>query len=449
MTVAPFSEATTKHVRFHLHAGQSKAIYSTARIIAVIAGRQSGKTVTGPPWLFNEMRARGPGDYLIASPSFQLLAKKALPEFERLFIKQLRLGKFVGRDHHFEVSKQGCDALWGEVPSETTKIFFGHADMPETLESATAKAAWLDECGQRRFHLESYEAIRGRLAVCRGRCLMTTTPYSQNWLKSQIWDKAGLIHRWDDNLKLTESRYPEKEADIHVISFNSLLNPTFPRDEFESMVRSLPQWKMDLFYRGKFTRPAGVIYDCFDEIVHKCSPFAIPQAWPRYLGMDFGGVHTAGVFLAAELNNNGNETGRLFAYREYPVAGRWAAMTAKVHTESLLMGEVRKPIAVGGAASEDNWRREFTQAGLTIREPPIKEVDVGIDRVYGAIKSNQLFVFDTCVGLLDELASYSRELDENGNVTERIEDKETYHRLDCLRYIISHIKGGKKTLWLR
>jgi len=60
--------------------------------------------------------------------------------------------------------------------------------------------------------------------------------------------------------------------------------------------------------------------------------------------------------------------------------------------------------------------------------------------VYGAIKRGKLFVFTTQMdGLLEELGTYSRELDEAGEPTEKIEDKETYHRLDGARYILSYL----------
>ena len=46
------------HVNYH--AGQSRAMRSKARVVAVIAGTQSGKTVMGPHWLLREIQSRGP-----------------------------------------------------------------------------------------------------------------------------------------------------------------------------------------------------------------------------------------------------------------------------------------------------------------------------------------------------------------------------------------------------
>jgi hypothetical protein len=55
-----------------------------------------------------------------------------------------------------------------------------------------------------------------------------------------------------------------------------------------------------MLYDGLFSRPAGLIYGSFDETRHKIPRIAIPDHWPRFLGLDFGGVNTAGIFFAQE-----------------------------------------------------------------------------------------------------------------------------------------------------
>ena len=59
------------------------------------------------------------------------------------------------------------------------------------------------------------------------------------------------------------------------------------------------------------------------------------------------------------------------------------------------------------------------------------------------LKEKRLFVFDNCKGLIEEFASYSRKLDENGEPTEQIKSKELYHRLDALRYNVIGIRAKK------
>lgn len=409
-----------RKLRLNLHAGQRKLWNSTTRFNAAIAGAQSGKTILGPPWLYEEIRRRGPGDYLVVSPSYKLLARKALPAFRRYFEDLLQLGTYHAGAAEFRFSEDGMRRTFGETedgrPHEPTTVFFGHAQDSESLESATAKAAWLDEAGQKSFKLESWEAILRRLSLFEGRVLITTTPYNLGWLKQKIWD-----------------RWKAGDLDIEVVNFPSTANPLFPKAEAERARRDLPYWKYAMFYLGLFTRPAGLIYDSFDETANKIPRFAIPAHWPRYLGLDFGGVNTAGIFYAEE-----PETDRLYAYREYKAGGR----TAAEHAEQLLEGEPMIPTCVGGSKSEGQWRNEFRSGGLPVQEPPISDVEVGIDRVYGAHARGEIFVFDDLAGYLEEKLTYSRELDENGEPTEKIEDKETFHFMDSERYIISKLRAG-------
>ncbi len=353
---------------------------------------------------------------MVVTPTYPLLNLKALPEFLRWFDEVLHLGSYKIQDKQFIVSKAGEIILFGEEQDTPTRIIFGYAAEPESLESATAKAAWLDEAGQKKFKVDSWEAIRRRLSIFRGRVLITTTPYNLGWLKQRIWDawKAG-------------------KEDIDVIRFESIANPLFSREEWEDAKASLPRWKFDMFYRAIFTRPAGMIYDVFNEEIHKRSRQYIPLDWPRYIGVDFGGVNTAALFYAEE-----PRTGRLFIYKEYKAGSR----TAKEHVQEMMVDEPTPLRVVGGSKSEGQWRQEFRAAGLDIQPPDISEVELGIDRVHGAHKANKIIVFDDLAGYLDEKMSYSRELNENGDPTDKIEDKNSFHFMDAERYIVGWLMSS-------
>lgn len=413
-------------MELHFHANQWRAWDSEKRFITVLAGTQGGKTSFGPHWLYREICWRGAGDYMVVTPTYPLLEKKAMPEFRRVFEQALRLGKYVGGSlHTFTFSEEGELRTFGAKQDKRTTVMFGHAQDPDSLESATAKAAWLDEAGQKKFKLGSWEAILRRLSIHLGRVLITTTPYNLGWLKQKLWDPWMAANK----------DHPE----IDVIRFRSIDNPVFPRSEYERARRDLPLWKFDMFYNALFTRPAGLIYDCIDEATQIIPRFSIPSSWQRYLGLDFGGVNTAGIFYAEEPG-----THKLYAYREYKAGGRSAAE----HAYHLLQGEPMIPVCVGGSGSEDQWRREFRRGGevtgvmssLPVKEPAIKDVEVGIDRVYGANKRGEIIYFDDLEYFLEQKRTYSRELDEAGEPTEKIEDKEIFHLLDAERYIIGWLK---------
>lgn len=419
-------EVTTDgKLRLHFHPGQYRAWQSKKRFIAILAGTQGGKTSFGPHWLHREIKECGPGDYMVVTPTFPLLDLKALPEFRKLFESILFLGKYIGSPaRQFRFSEFGQKKLFGDYGRDyQTNIFFGYATEPDSLEAATAKALWADEAGQKKFRLASWEALQRRLSIHQGRALFTTTIYNLGWLKTQFWDKwkAGNPH-------------------YDVIRFKSIENPNFPKAEYERAKAELPVWKFQMFYEALFTKPAGLIYDCIDEEKHKIPRFTIPDSWERYLGLDFGGVNTVGLFFAEDpkilTRPDGTTYQKLYGYREYKSGGR----TAKEHTEHLTRNEPMIPTCVGGSKSEGQWRDEFRAAGLPVQEPDVSEVEVGIDRVYGANKRNEIYYFNDLMGFWEHKLTYSRELDDNGEPTEKIEDKETFHFMDAERYIIGWLK---------
>ena len=419
MVLERFNGVKMANLVVRLHSGQRAVWDSKARFIAMLAGTQGGKTAFGPHWLHREIQQRGPGDYLAVTATFPLLNLKMLPETLTVFQHILGLGEYNEAKKTFTVSKQGEVKLWGkEQPDDTpTRLIFASATNPESIESATAKAAWLDEAGQKQFKRESWEAIQRRLSIHQGRVLFTTTVYNLGWLKTEVYD------RW----KARDSIYD-------VIQFDSTVNPTFPIAEYDRARNSLPAWKFDMFYRGKYTKPAGLIYDCFDETTAVIPRFEIPKSWMRYVGHDFGPVHTAAMFYAQDPG-----TGFLYAYREYQTSEK---RTAAQNVEVWKRDSVGENIIQrrGGSHTEEGWRESYTLAGWPISEPAVNDVEVGIDRAYAWSKQNKLFVFNDLYKYLDQKLSYSRELDDNYEPTEKIDDKARYHLMDAERYILSSFR---------
>lgn len=390
-------------VTLHLHAGQTAAWNSERRFLFVIAGTQSGKTSFGPWWLHREIMRKGAGDYLAVTATYDLFKLKMLPEMIRVF------EGFLG--------EQG----WRWVASDRllisdklkVRIILRSAEAEGGLESTTANAAWLDECGQDRFRVDAWLAVLRRLALAQGRVLGTTTPYNLGWLKREIFD-----------------RWRAGDQDYHVIQFKSIQNPAFPLAEYEAAKARMPAWKHRMFYDGQFERPAGVIYDCFDDAENVVDDFALPLPWPRRVGIDFGGVNQALVWVAED-----QATGTYYVYRESLRGG----MSTREHVQEALRHATSERVVLwmGGAPSEEQQRRDWAAEGIRVVRPRIADLEAGIDRVYDLIKSRRLRVFRSCVGLLDEIGRYSRKLDDNGQPTEAIEDKDTFHRLDALRYVAS------------
>ena len=416
----------------NVHDGQKEILAAPERVILALCGTQSGKTVSGPIWLYQEIARCGPGDYGAVSPTFALMELKLIAEFRRLFEDILKLGKYYQAPiRKFVFSDEGLTKVFGSTDKKCV-VYFGYAENPDSLESATYKAVWCDEAGQKRFKLDSWDALQRRLAVNQGRVLITTTPYEFGWLKSRIYDKAG-VHVEEIGGKMTRSVIRGKDDDIRVVKFKSTMNPHFKKEEFERQKGMMPPWKFKMMYEAEWVKPAGTIYDCFEPNTHCVRPFKIPDNWIRILGVDFGQVNTAGCYVSID-----PETRKAYIYRAYHTGRK----DVELHVKSMLHKEPGIPVAIGGAPGEKDWREGFSRAGLPINAPYTESVEAGIDAVYGLFKTGRLFVFSHLSRLIDDLRSYSRVLDDNGEPTEKIDDPHSYHRLDALRYAGTEISRG-------
>lgn len=400
------------------HLGQSQAWESTRRFIFILAGTQSGKTAWLGWWLWREILQtadpNGNNDYIATTASYDLFKLKFLPEMRNVFEHLLKIGRYWAGEKIIEL-KDPAKGFWAKRVDDPMygRIILRSAASPSGLESATAKAAILDEAGQDEYTLETWEAVLRRLSLSQGRVCAATTLYNLGWIKSEIYDA------WRDG-----------DPDIDVFQFASIQNPAFPKAEFERARTKMQAWRFAMFYLGQFAKPAGLIYDCFEDTM-LVDPFPIPADWDRVLGVDFGGANTATVLLAED-----HTTGLWYCYDETLEGGLSSREHAQKHLARLTGTSYN---AIGGAGSETQERLDWSEGGLYINEPSISSVESGIDKVYQLIKENRFRLFRTCHGLRDELGSYRRKLDERGEPTDEIVDKRKFHRSDALRYAATYI----------
>jgi hypothetical protein len=246
-------------------------------------------------------------------------------------------------------------------------------------------------------------------------CISGNTLYNFGWLKRELYD------RWVNG-----------DPDINVVQFDSIENPYYSKTEYERARRMLPAWKFNMQYRGRYDRPAGLIYSDMDENIHLIPSFHIPQSWNWHVGIDPGAVHTALVWVAEEPATN-----KYFIAKSYLDGNKTTKEHVKKAKQQFSYGQVIR--WVGGAGSEDQFRMDWTNEGIHVREPEIRDVEAGIDRVTALLREKRLFIFNTEENqpLIEEFRSYSRELDEQGQPTDKIKDKNKFHLEDACRYVFS------------
>jgi len=427
------------------HMGQKWAWESQRRIIAMFAGRQSGKTSWGPHWLQREIygstdeqgnatwEGRGGGDYLAVTANYDLFKLNMHPSLIRVFCSLYESGQYRGGDRLIELredwldtfTKKPIDPMWG-------RIILRSAEAEGGLESSTAKAAWLDEAGQDNFGIQAFQAIKGRLSIYEGRILITTTLYNLGWVKSEIIDKAedgGVITEYIAPNGAVCTMIDNEKEDICVIQFDSFLNPSFSKREYLSHQQELPADEFAMKYRGRVAKLRALIYDVFDSKVHKVPGRMVPSTWPVFVGVDPLGEYVAAVFVAWE-----PETNKLHVFQEYKEP--FGKTTAGHAADLLELARGYKIAAwIGGGPTERQSRADWAGAGVPLQEPPVSDVWVGIQRVYSLLKTNHMVIHDDCPQLLDELGKYQRVRDRStGEIENKIKDKDKFHLGDSLRY---------------
>lgn len=406
------------------HAAQLRAWYQDdAEILAICAGWQSGKTVFLPYWLKRLIQRRGTGDYGAFSSTFKLLNRKFLPELKKVF---KRLAVYRTNDQQFVFTDKGNRLIHGaDWDGEPTIIQLGHAENPDSLESATMKGVVWDECGQRLVPKQSFDTVQSRLMVNRGQMCLASKPYEFNWFETLVSAGLSLLR-----------------PDVAVVSFSSWDNPANPTEDDPYWIpikAAMPLFRFIMQYVGRFTMPAGLIYDCFDWEANTCEDFDISNL-PCYPGMDFGKINTAGIVGADDKSAD-----CLYIIGEYH-AGRKRDYPEHVASMKALTGENANgknlmPGCGGNKHGEDGWREAYRKNGLPLDAPPENNIEVQIQSVYSLMKQGKIKFFRRgAQQLIEDVKHYSREVDEDGNVTDKIEDDAKWHLLAALRYLVAKLR---------
>lgn len=393
----------TQVKEIHLLPGQANILTDfTARILAAIAGTGGGKTMTGYWWLHSRMEAYPGFTWGVAEPTYKMLDRVILnsSDPDRPSLEQYL--RSVG--HHPALSKGE-----GIIKTDFGQIYLYTAENPNTMQGAPVKGFWLDEGGQ--MSLLAHETALQRCSMMQGQELITTTPYNLGWLLTEIVNKKG--------------------TGIAVEQWRSIDRPGYPRESYEFMRQRLPAWRFAMLYDAQFEKPAGLIYSTFNESVCLIDRFPIPKEWLVYSGHDFGPDNPAALFTAQD-----PATGNFYHFVEY-LPGAGISVYERVEAFKTQMKGFNVLRRVGGSPQEDETRQAYNAHGWIISASKIKHVEPQIDKVVGMHQLNKIYVFRDLVHYLDEKRTFSRKLDESGQVTMEIDNEAKFHLMACERYLLS------------
>ncbi len=376
-----------------LHEYQAKAFESQARFIGLIAGTGGGKTFFGPIWLLKQVRDYPQDSFFVIAPTFPLFNRTTLPEFRKRFDYEPEIrGEYKEQKREYRLGSGGI-------------VYFGSADRPDSLEGGQVKAAWIDEAGQ--IKLASWQAIQRRLGVKMGQCLLTTTPYSLNWLKTEFYDL-----------------WKKGDKDYDVIQFRSIDSPYYPKQEYERARHTIDRRIFDMRYDAQFRKMAGLVYVEFtDRNIKEPKNIKFKRI---VAGVDWGFYpDPCAIVLHGE-----DDQGRIWVFYEYyelrktpdDIKDKAVELNEEYEIETFWCGH-----------DEPGNIQMFRDAGLDARKNEVQSVNEGQGAVVALIKNKALFVSKKCPNWLDEVEThhYPEGKDKPSGPE---------HALDATRYAIVNMK---------
>ncbi len=327
--------------------------------------------------------------------------------------------------------------LWN-VEGSVSVIYFRGLEDADKLRSMNLCLAYIDEAAQ--VSEAAFMLLQGRLRGKHWRKLIITqNPGGHDW----CW-------RWfvrQDHI--TDPAIKDLFLNIRAPSTE---NTHLPAGYVETMKATWSAERIKREIEGSDDTFEGQIYNEFDRAIHVIKPFRIPDDWTIRIGGD-DGYRAAAAWVYGAIDPEGdcyiwNE----FYEKEWLIEeickngkdGRPSAM-AKLGSrtvEQMRMDPSAKQVK-NGITNWDTYLR-YLPPNFPMLEAQ-KSVQTGIERVKSYLKPDKrgkprLFIFDTCVNLLDEIAQYKwaeRQMSQQGKMNEKEEPvKHNDHACDALRYLI-------------
>lgn len=387
---------------------QELALFSKKKKIVLATGIQFGKTTVGAVFIRRLMHEfSDPIDnFIITAPSYKILKQSSLPAFLNVMGG---LGKYSGQDACYYI-KNG------------PTVYCRTATHPDSVVGITnVRGIWGDEAG--KYPLYFWENLQARSAFKDCPIILTTSPYSLNWLYKEIIRPymKGII-----------------DPDVEVIQAASIENPYFPRSSYNRQKKTMDPRRFSMLYGGDFSKFEGLVYNCFDEDLNECEKF---DHGPRrfYIGgVDWGFTDPFVIKIRSV-----SPSGEMVDVSEFYKPG---LRSSEVIEAIVLKNKIFKPVSFECDPSRPDYIAQLVDLGV----PAVaahNDILEGIDAHYEYIKTLKYKVLKgTCPYTKDEIEMYhypeTKDLKVDQNKDKKIElpvDQHN-HAMDVDRYISVKLK---------
>lgn len=387
---------------------QETALFFETAIGLLACGIQFGKTKVGSVWM--KLQAHRFTDqtdnFLIVAPTYKILTQSTLPPFLQIMIGY---GTYSKAEMLFKVAGGGT-------------IFFRSATDADSVVGITnIRAIWGDEAGL--FSLYFSENIAARAAFRNAQTLYTTSPYTLNWLYKDIIRPK------------TKDR--AARPDVTLIQAASWENPYFPRDVIERNKLTMDDRRFRALFGGEWHRPAGIVYDCYDDEENQCEAMGLPAGTVFRGGIDWGFTEPF-VFKVRGITPEGMHYGVSEFYKTGLIADQICEAViqrVRLYGIDIIYAPPDRPemiAALQAAISKAGLRCAVVTADNSKR--------IGIDRHYELLKTRRLKYFRGMnPHTLDEIETYHypepTELEADDDAKEELPVEQNDHAMDADRYI--------------
>jgi phage terminase large subunit len=403
-----------------------------SKYIAYVGGIGSGKSLIGCIAMLSQA-VMYPGDYLIARqflPELKITTYKTFLEIcPPELIQEHRIADMM--------VKIKCGN------GKFSNIYFRQLEEPDKLRSLNLSGFLIDEANQ--VSEEAFILLQGRLrgaGLRKG--IIVSNPNGHDWLYRWFFKK--------DHLKTEQAK-----NQLHLIMAPSTENVHLPDGYIQSMMEAWSEDRIKREIMGSFDAFEGMVYHEFRRDVHVVKSFRIPEQWERHIRIDHGYRNPAACLWIAI-----SPDGEAYIYREL-YEREWLIhelvsgdkKTRKQGLVELSRGEKLQSAKIDpstkarrgstGASDYDEYIKHWPESFPSLQMAK-NDVQVGIDRVKSYLKVNPknnkplLYIFDTCVNLLEEITTYRypelRSNQEGKKAEHEKPIKVDDHALDALRYMI-------------
>jgi PBSX family phage terminase large subunit len=385
---------------------QDDVIFSDQLLTVLGCGTQWGKTLAGSLWMKRYLHTYigKEHNFLITAPTYKILKQSTLPHFKKVMEGY---GEYKAVDETF-------------IMHTGATVYCRTGTDPDSIVGIPdVKAIWGDEAG--KYSLYFWENIQARQSSKGCPVLLTTSPYSLNWIYKEIIKPKRRGGRPDVNLI---------QAASWENPYHSLHDPV----KLAEKKATMDPRRFQMIYGGEWGQMHGLVYDCWDSDLNLIQPFSLPTGTRYFGGIDWGFTDPF-VYKIRAITPEGMEYGIYEFYKP--------GLTLIDQKDLVLRSMKIFPVErIFCGTDQPGSIEEFNRAGIPAEGADTSKGTIrrGIDLMYELIRARRYKEFvGSCPYSLDEREVYHypepEDLGPDDDSKEQLPVASNDHAMDVDRYI--------------